>query len=107
VVTQRVTVAVKCYSGYRSTERPTSFVWAQKQYEIERVVKQWRTPDEHGFLVVVEGGDQFVLTYHEHLDQWSLHLPQQARTLNDSTPLHAVDNHSSTPLTRKEHNIDA
>jgi hypothetical protein len=107
MVARRVTVRVKCYSGYRAAERPTSFVWAGKSYAVESIIKQWRTPEERGFLVRVQGGEQYMLTHHENADEWALQLPEAATNSRGSTSLHSVDSDSSTPLTRKEQDIDA
>lgn len=107
MVGRRVTVEVKCYSGYKASERPISFVWAAETYAVESIIKQWRTPDEHGFLVRVKSGERFVLTHHEHTDKWTLQVPKTAMNPRGSTSLHSVDNDSTTPATRKEHIIDA
>lgn len=107
MVARRVTVAVKCYSGYRASERPISFVWAGNTYAVESIIKQWRTPEERGFLMRVESGERFVLTHHEHTDKWTLQVPATAMNPCGSTSLHSVDNDSSIPPPRKEHNIDA
>jgi hypothetical protein len=107
VVARRVTVEVKCYSGYRASERPVSFVWAAQTYTVESVIRQWRTPEERGFLVRVESGERFVLAHHEHTDKWTLQVPETAVNLQGSTSLHSVDDNSSTPATRKGHLTDA
>ena len=107
MVAKRVTVDVKCYSGYRASERPISFVWAGKAYAVESIIKQWRTPEERGFLVGSERGERFVLTHHEHTDKWTLQVPKAAINPLGSTSLHSVDNDSAIPPTRKEHTIDA
>ena len=107
MIAQRVTVHVKCYSGYRASERPTLFVWEGASYAIERIVRQWQSPGERGFLVHTEGGEQFTLNYNEHRDEWTLQLPEAVGNAQGLALLSAIDNDSSTTLTRKEHNTDA
>jgi hypothetical protein len=50
-----VTVQVECYSGYTYAQEPRAFVWHARRYEVERVVKRWRTPAGPGFRVQGSG----------------------------------------------------
>jgi hypothetical protein len=67
-----LSLEVECYSGHTFAERPTAFVWHGRRYQVERILKQWRSPDGPGFRLVTAGGEQFELIYHETKDEWSL-----------------------------------
>jgi len=64
--------SVECYSGHAYAERPVAFDWGGRRYQVERVLKQWRSPRGPGFRVLTAGGALFELTYDEIQDQWSL-----------------------------------
>jgi hypothetical protein len=68
-------VEVECYSGYTFAERPTAFTWLGQRYQIERVLKQWRSPHGPGFQVVTSDGARFQLLYHEPNENWVLKGP--------------------------------
>ena len=68
----RRTTSVTCYSGHTYAERPVAFVWDGRHYSVERILKQWRTPDGPCFRVRTAGGVEFDLAYHETQDAWSL-----------------------------------
>ena len=68
---------VECYSGYTFAKRPTAFIWLGKRYQIERVLKQWRSPLGPCFQVVTSDGEQFEVIYNEPKDEWSAKGPLQ------------------------------
>lgn len=80
MVNQLIPVAVECYSGYTFAERPMAFVWEGRRYRVERVLRQWRSPDGSGFRVLTFDGAQFQLAYDKNQDRWFLHLPPGAGT---------------------------
>jgi hypothetical protein len=49
-------VRVECYSGSYEAERPRAICWGEERFEVVRVVNQWRTPYEKGFLVRTDDG---------------------------------------------------
>ena len=72
---------VTCYSGRSYADRPASFVWQDKQYEVKAIEKEWLEPGERHFIVqaTVEKNEKsekddrsFELCYHEREDSWSL-----------------------------------
>lgn len=94
-----MSLKVECYSGHTFAERPTAFVWRGHRYQVERVVKQWRSPRGPGFRLCTSGGGQFELIYDEVQDEWSLkeispiiHLIGERKTMRDfvSERVHAV-----------------
>jgi hypothetical protein len=46
-------IQVECYSGYTYAQEPRAFTWRGQRYEVERVIKRWRTPQGPGFRVEV------------------------------------------------------
>ena len=80
-------IRVECYSGHTYAQEPRAFEWEGSRYQVERVVKRWRTPAGPCFRVEVAGSSNiksqipnvksqipnFVdLTYLESTDQWTM-----------------------------------
>jgi hypothetical protein len=75
-----VPIKVECYSGHTYAQEPRAFEWEGRRYEVERVVKRWRTPAGPGFRVEISNlqspTSKFLdLTYSEIEDQWTLTVP--------------------------------
>ena len=73
-----MSLEVECYSGYTFAERPTAFVWRGRRYQVERILKRWRSPQGAGFRVVTAGGAQFELIYSATQDEWSLFIKNKS-----------------------------
>jgi hypothetical protein len=67
-----VSLEVSCYSGHTYAERPATFVWRGRRYVVQRILKQWHSPQGPGFHLVTVEGERFTLTYHKARDQWFL-----------------------------------
>ncbi len=65
-------IAVVCYSGRTYADRPASFVWQGKKYDVKQVEKEWLEPGERHFVVKTEDEKRFEICYHEREDSWSL-----------------------------------
>ena len=74
-------VHVACYSGRSYADRPASFVWQDKKYEVKEIEREWLEPGERHFVVVttsekVEKSERdekrFEICYYEREDSWSL-----------------------------------
>jgi hypothetical protein len=63
---------VTCYSGHTYAERPKSFEWEGKEYEVAEIEKAWVEPGNRYFQVRTEDNRLFRLCYNEAEDQWSL-----------------------------------
>ena len=63
---------VKCYSGHTYAERPGSFIWQGREYEIEEIEKAWREPGERYFRVSTRDNKLFQLCYNEADKKWSI-----------------------------------
>lgn len=68
-------VKVNCYSGHTYAERPDSFEWQGKRYEVLEVAKDWREPGKTCFLITTAANRTFNLYYDETQDQWWLAEP--------------------------------
>ena len=65
-------IDVRCYSGHTYAERPESFRWEGKDYEVVEVVKAWQEPGEKHFLVCTGDNKTFQLCYNGVKKQWWL-----------------------------------
>lgn len=65
-------VKVTCYSGRTYADRPFSFVWQDRQYEVKEIEKEWQEPGEKHFQVRTEDDRRFELCYYEGNDLWSI-----------------------------------
>ena len=73
-------IRVECYSGHTYAQEPRAFEWEGLRYQVERVVKRWRTPAGPCFRVKVARSSNlqypvsnlFDLTYLESTDQWTM-----------------------------------
>lgn len=63
---------VNCYSGQTYAERPVSFTWEGKEYEVAEIEKEWRGVGTKNFRVRTKDNKLFQLCYNESQDQWSL-----------------------------------
>ena len=65
-------IQVTCYSGRSYADRPASFVWQDKRFEVKEIEREWLEPGERHFLVKTEDEKRFGICYHEGEDSWSL-----------------------------------
>ena len=65
-------VTVSCYSGYAYPERPQTFRWAGRNYEIEEIERAWLEPRKRYFQVHTRDNKMFRLCYDEVAKQWSV-----------------------------------
>ncbi len=68
-------IQVTCYSGHSYADRPASFVWQGKQYEVNEIEKEWLEPRQKHFIVRAtgeKGEKRFDICYDEREDSSSL-----------------------------------
>ena len=63
---------VNCYSGHTYAERPQSFQWEGREYEVEEIERAWQEPGERYFQVRTRDNKLFRLCYNEIQKRWSL-----------------------------------
>ena len=63
---------VDCYSGHTYAERPRSFEWEDREYEVAEVERAWVEPGERHFRVRTKDNKLFKLWYNEAEKEWSL-----------------------------------
>ncbi|MBJ6727233.1 hypothetical protein [Geomesophilobacter sediminis] len=68
-------ISVECYAGYKADERPTSFVFAGRDLEIEAIVDRWYDVDGNYFKVRADDGMLYLLRHDLEVDGWELVLP--------------------------------
>lgn len=61
---------VKCYSGYKYPQKPKSFSWQDREYEVSSIEKEWQEPGKKFFKVRTEDERLFELCYNQVEDQW-------------------------------------
>lgn len=62
---------VKCYSGYKADESPKSFIIDGKEFKVEKIIDQWRTP-EYDFFKVLADETEYILKHDMRNDEWGL-----------------------------------
>jgi len=73
-----IIIKVTCYSGRSYADRPVSFVWDQKRYEITKIEREWLEPGEKHFIVKAtrsgstESEKRLEICYHTQEDIWRL-----------------------------------
>ncbi|MCG8349848.1 MAG: hypothetical protein MI924_18945 [Chloroflexales bacterium] len=64
-------IIVHCRAEYAYPGRPLRLIWEEREYHVEQVLRAWREPDAHCFLVATNEGI-FELTYLLASDDWML-----------------------------------
>ncbi len=74
-----VKAAVECYSGHKINERPRSFVFGGRRYEVAEIIDRWYEggsgPDRpvlDYFKIGTSDGEEFLLRYNSLFDAWSV-----------------------------------
>jgi hypothetical protein len=67
-----VPTQVKCYSGYKGEEYPTSFLTRGKWHRVESILDRWYDADANYFKVVDEENMAFLLRWDLVKDQWAI-----------------------------------
>lgn len=65
-------VKVECYSGYKTDERPVSFILAGKKLVVEKIIDQWRGPEFEYFKVLADDQRAYLLKHDERNAEWAL-----------------------------------
>lgn len=74
-------IKVKCYSGYKAYERPASFIFQKREYQIEDIESQSivRSPAERAlsrieFRVRLKGGKLCTLIFDVATEEWYIKI---------------------------------
>ncbi len=71
-------VEVKCYSGFKANERPSSFTLRDHEYSVMDIEGSWFEEDGSScarrvcFRVRADDGDLYLLSYDESSENWTL-----------------------------------
>ena len=60
---------VECYSGFTYAERPVALTWEDQHLEIQRILAEWRTPEQNWFRVRTTDNREFELAYSHATDE--------------------------------------
>jgi hypothetical protein len=78
-------IKVKCYSGYTYAERPVSFNWWGRDYQVEEIEKEWLGPGERWFAVKTDDNKSLQLCYNEARDEWSIKTAEEPQNDKGNT----------------------
>ena len=67
-----VKIEVVAYSGYKANERPLSFVYQQKEIEVEEVIDRWYGFEHDYFKIRANDAKVYLIKWHRILDLWFL-----------------------------------
>lgn len=80
MILERVDVA--CYGGYKAHERPRTFVFRGRRWEVAEIIDRWYegSPQAGGpsldyFKVRTREGTVFLLRYNALFDGWAIVIP--------------------------------
>ncbi len=83
------TLAVECYSGYKSNERPVAFTFNERRRVITEIVDRWYEgslqpgrPQVNYFRVRTIEGNLFLLRYVSLFDAWSIWVEEAETHFN-------------------------
>jgi hypothetical protein len=63
-------IKVHCYSSYTYAQKPVSFDWQGKYYEVENIQKEWLEPGERWFSIKTRDKKHHKLCYNDIQDEW-------------------------------------
>jgi hypothetical protein len=76
---QFAVIEVQCYAGYKSNERPVSFWFRGREYQIIEIIDRWYEGSAYSskplldyFKVKTDAGDSHIIRYNRLFDKWSL-----------------------------------
>jgi len=69
-MTKPIVNRVKCYSGHAFAQRPISFLWQGREYNVSEVEREWQEPGKKFFKVRTEDEEIFELCYNHSQDEW-------------------------------------
>ena len=73
-MTQRMTIQVECYAGYRGEQAPLAFTVGDRRVEVKEVLDQWLAPDHRYFRVRGHDGGLYILRHDVDAAQWEITL---------------------------------
>lgn len=70
-------ISVQAYSGYKVNERPESFTYRGRQYQVIEIIDRWYEggggPTQLDyFKVITDDQQEYILRYNSLFDAWSM-----------------------------------
>ena len=78
-------IKVSCYSGYTYAQRPVSFNWRGRDYQVEEVEREWWAPGERWFAVRTDDNKSCQLCYNEARGEWSIKTAEEPQNDKGNT----------------------
>jgi len=74
-------IRVDTYNGFKSNEKPSSFIFQGKRWRIAEIIDRWydsgikagRQKYDY-FKILTDAGQQFILRYNEKYDSWAVKI---------------------------------
>ena len=63
---------VECHSGFAYADRPVALTLEDQRLEIQRILAEWRTPEQNRFRVITIDGREFELAYSHATNEWNI-----------------------------------
>ncbi len=63
---------VDCYSGYKADEKPLKFILGDNKYKVDKIIRQWRSPEYNYFEVQADDGKVYLLKNDNIKGSWLL-----------------------------------
>ena len=76
---------VRCISSHTYAQRPVSFTYKDREYQVKQMIAEWREPSEKSFIVLSECGQRFKLSFDYEEQVWRIQ-PEPGET-----PTHITD----------------
>jgi hypothetical protein len=67
-------ITVKCYSGYRADERPTSIHFGELSVKVVEIVDQWLDYDHRYVKIIGDDGGTYIIRQDTDTMDWELTL---------------------------------
>lgn len=73
-LSRRIPIAVECYAGYRSDERPTGLTLGSRRIAVKEILDRWLGEDHAYFKVLGEDGALYLIRQDRNVGGWELIL---------------------------------
>ncbi len=75
----RFKLRVTTYAGYKGDERPTSFTFGERTYQVREVIDSWYGEDHTYFKLTADDGNVYLIRHDRAADEWELTMTETAR----------------------------
>ena len=79
-------IEVQCYAGYKSNERPVSFLFHGREFRVMKIIDRWyegsadsSMPMLDYFNIQTDDGDHYIIRYNHLFDKWSVAIHKRLK----------------------------